>query len=146
MRTGRAILALALLTMIAQPLMAQATRPADALPPPTWEIVDDGEVAERDDDIQCREWDRVRIANPQLRVPAYRGESEDDDPHVLTDEDGVPLLDELGNFIGCEGAAGAAWLSGPVPYLIGAAVIAQIVLFAGGSGDDAPDPRGDSPG
>lgn len=142
---GKSALFLATTALVAA-TGAQATRPADMLPPPTWEIVGGDDDASEFENASCLEWSDVRFPGADERRP----ESEADDPEVLVDENDVPILDARGNFIGCEASAAGNWLSGSTPYLIGAFVLSQIILFAGGSGGNgAPTGPGgptDSPG
>lgn len=150
MKPTKLSVAVCCLAVLALPGQAVSQRAQQSLPVPTWEII--GDEDDLYGDYGCLRWPEVRFPATPNEDPDYIEEDtfdsdadEDDDrPSIRVDEDDRPIIDRAGNFIRCEVPPVAGWLNGTTLPIIGALIVGQIAIFAGG-GAGAGD-RNDSPG
>lgn len=152
MKTKKLSAAMCCLAALALPGHAISQRAQQSLPVPTWEIT--GDEDDLYGDYGCLTWPEVRFPLTPNEDPEYidedrleRDQDDDDDdrPSIRVDEDDRPIIDRAGNFIRCEVPPIAGWLNGTTLPIIGALIVGQIAIFAGGGGASAGNTN-DSPG
>lgn len=149
MRFVRDTLAIFACGALVVPQGAVAQRAQQTLPVPTWDVT--GDEDDLFGDYGCLRWPDVEFPLTPGQNPDYiedrRAASEIDDRDrisIRVDDRDRPIVDRFGNFIRCEVPPPAGWLNGTTFALIGALIVGQILIFAGGGGNSGN--TNDSPG